>query len=60
MSSHTKVLMKAGWYTNDIGERVVQSMQHGIQKGVQTNLKERETQKYGREKSSSAVQTLQR
>ena len=35
--------MKAGWYTNDIGERVVQSMQHenGIQKGVQTILKER-------------------
>ena len=35
--------MKAGWYTNDIGERVVQSMQHenGIQKGVRTILEER-------------------
>jgi hypothetical protein len=43
MSSNTKVLMKAGGYRNSEGEKVVQSMQKedGIQKGVQTILKER-------------------
>ena len=43
MSSHTKVLMKPGWYTYNEGERVVQSMQKedGTQKGVQTILRER-------------------
>ena len=43
MSSHTKALMNPGWYKNDIGERVGQSMQHenGVQKGVLSILIER-------------------
>ena len=35
--------MKPGWYKNDTGDRVIQSMQHenGVQKGVQSILSER-------------------
>ena len=43
MSSHTKTNMKAGWYFNDSGERITQSMQfeNGVQKGVKNILTER-------------------
>ena len=43
MSSHTKTIMKAGWYFNDSGERITQSMQfeNGVQKGVKNILTER-------------------
>jgi hypothetical protein len=38
------VLMKPGWYRNNVGERVVQSMQkeNGTQKGVQRERKAHE------------------
>ena len=43
MSSDNKSNMKAGWYYNDSGERITQSVQfeNGVQKGVKTILTER-------------------
>ena len=59
MSSHNKVLIKPGWYENDIGERVGQSMQRTKRCTVNING-EREAQEYRREKSHPTVQRLQR